>query len=363
MLLVMKQVRTTSTRIIKNSYHINCTIFHKNQKYTLLSDGGMVALVAPGVANSGVIQANGIAQRNGEIILTGGQQGIVKIAGKLSAKKVKATGEKVGAFDAAKITASEVLIDGMYSYVAPDVIIDASAYLNGNGGFVEVSGKENLDFNGFVDMRAPNGLWGTLLLDPKFLIVATSGGPYNGNNAFANNPSGTNTITPASIDAIAGNVILQANTDITFTDALHMTTSGATLTVQAGRSILINNNIITTNGAIAMTANDSAATVAQRDAGAGNISMASSTSLLAGNQNITLTIGSANTGGFTSGSMTLDGAVINTSGVLSLTSPNDISLTNGTLLIGTSGITATATHNMTFTGGSVIFNAPDINNN
>ena len=37
----------------------------------------------------------------------------------------------------------------------------------GNGGFVEVSSKGELAFTGMVDTRAPNGLNGTLLLDPE----------------------------------------------------------------------------------------------------------------------------------------------------------------------------------------------------
>ena len=36
----------------------------------------------------------------------------------------------------------------------------------GNGGFVEVSGKQQLAFTGMVNTRAPNGAAGTLLLDP-----------------------------------------------------------------------------------------------------------------------------------------------------------------------------------------------------
>src|SRR5262249_12593417 len=138
--------------------------------------------------------------------------------------------------------------------------------LSGNGGWVEVSGG-NLGFNGTVDTSAVNGSYGSLLLDPQFLIVQTSGGSaYNNctNNLYANNVGSTNIITPASIVAAAANIILQANTDVIINDILAMTTAGRTLTIGAGRSILVNANVSTTNGAITMAANNNAATSADR---------------------------------------------------------------------------------------------------
>lgn len=41
----------------------------------------------------------------------------------------------------------------------------------GDGGFVEVSGRQHLDFLGTVDLLAPKGKKGTLLLDPAGLII------------------------------------------------------------------------------------------------------------------------------------------------------------------------------------------------
>jgi hypothetical protein len=98
------------------------------------------------------------------------------------------------------------------------------------------------------------------------------------NNLYANNPAGTNTITPASINALATNATLQANTDVTITDAIAMTNAGVTLTMQAGRSVLINNDVSTNNGAISVTSNDPGALLANRAAGAGSITMGTRTS-------------------------------------------------------------------------------------
>ncbi len=44
----------------------------------------------------------------------------------------------------------------------------------GDGGFVEVSGKLTLRYSGLTDTRAPNGSWGTLLLDPSNIDIADS---------------------------------------------------------------------------------------------------------------------------------------------------------------------------------------------
>ncbi|MEQ8963946.1 MAG: CHAT domain-containing protein [Coleofasciculus sp. C2-GNP5-27] len=53
--------------------------------------------------------------------------------------------------------------------------ISARGGLNGgDGGFVEVSGKQSLDFQGVVDLLAPAGNVGTLLLDPTDITISTA---------------------------------------------------------------------------------------------------------------------------------------------------------------------------------------------
>ena len=46
----------------------------------------------------------------------------------------------------------------------------------GDGGFAEVSGKQNLSYLGTVDLRAPKGSNGTLLLDPPTTRSGTETG-------------------------------------------------------------------------------------------------------------------------------------------------------------------------------------------
>lgn len=57
---------------------------------------------------------------------------------------------------------------------------------DGVGGNVEVSGKEHLHFSGTVDTRADSGRWGSLLLDPRNIVIVanTSDPPIAGDESF-----------------------------------------------------------------------------------------------------------------------------------------------------------------------------------
>ncbi|MEA5626993.1 CHAT domain-containing protein [Nostoc sp. UHCC 0251] len=115
----------------------------------------------------------------------------------------------------------------------------------GNGGFVEVSGKNFLTFNGLVDTSAANGSFGTLLIDPSTLTIIDGGvGTFDataGNIAFGDADIGANTISWGAIAASGANINLQATGDITINDIIGatplVTTDGvATLSLGTGGS-------------------------------------------------------------------------------------------------------------------------------
>ncbi|MCF2146744.1 CHAT domain-containing protein [Desmonostoc muscorum LEGE 12446] len=142
----------------------------------------------------------------------------------------------------------------------------------GNGGFVEVSGKNFLTFNGVVDTSAANGSFGTLLLDPSTLTIIDGGaGTFDataGNIAFGDADIGGNTVSWGAIATSGANINLQATGNITINDitgatpgvttaagvaTLNLGSGGSfSLTSQTGSVNFVDptNTIVTTGGAI-----------------------------------------------------------------------------------------------------------------
>ncbi|MDB6011469.1 MAG: filamentous hemagglutinin family outer membrane protein, partial [Gammaproteobacteria bacterium] len=187
------------------------------------ANGGQVMLTAEAadaltkavVNNDGAIEAQTLDNHNGTIRLLGDMNnGTVEVTGTLDASAEKGgKGGDIGVFGSqvnlsgdAQLTASgkagggTILIGGDFhgavaaenatqTYIGPDVSIHADATANGdggnvavwsdqqtymygtvtarggaqagNGGFVETSGKNYLDFQGHVDLLAPHGTTGT----------------------------------------------------------------------------------------------------------------------------------------------------------------------------------------------------------
>ncbi|MCZ0898766.1 filamentous hemagglutinin N-terminal domain-containing protein, partial [Microcoleus sp. HI-ES] len=269
-------------------------------------------LSGPGVANATGITTNA----QGEVVLTGGQTvpagaGTALVAGAadVSARggaggSVNVLGDKVGLLGA-KIEASgpdgggTVRIGGDYrgegtvpnatmTYVDGKSSIATNATESGNGGrvfvwadnttaflgsisakgvsatgtagvggFVEVSGKQRLIFNGTVDTSGTNGL-GTLLLDPDNILITDSpegagdAAIIANNNILAtgtlpgqeNNSEPSLTISARALESMSAtsNVVLEALNDITIADladnqlSFQATTGSVTFRADADRS-------------------------------------------------------------------------------------------------------------------------------
>ncbi len=291
----------------------------------LQADGGTVLLSARAqdavltdvINHTGIIEARSVSDVNGTIRLEGGNDGVVAVAGTLDASgrsegesggAVSVTGDKVALLDGTQVDASGVVgggtvrIGGDYQGGNPDIqnaqrtFVGTSAEIHadalergtggrvivwsdgdtryrgeisarggrvgGDGGLVEVSGKQKLGFDGSVDTSAEAGTTGTLLLDPDDLTIAAV--PVGGAIADASNPfqaiDGVNNyyVLAGTLTALPVNtaVVLQANHDIIFQTNLAMpTTAAGSLSLTATNAITMGGfDLSTSNGSVSMTA-------------------------------------------------------------------------------------------------------------
>jgi filamentous hemagglutinin family protein len=212
-----------------------------NNKGAILADGGRVVLTAQAanqlagtVINSqGLIQAKGLVERNGEIILDGGNNGTVQVSGRLDA-----SGQNSGG-------TIKVLAGMSNGTVNVAGILDASAPNAGNGGFIETSAAHvKLADSLKVNTLAANGQTGNWLIDPPAILndytIAASGGNITGALLGSNLNSTNITISTATQGTAGGNGDIFVNDAITWTSA-------NILTLNADRNIYINAPI-TING-------------------------------------------------------------------------------------------------------------------
>ena len=357
---------------------------------TVEAAGGIIALAAAGdlysqaISNIGSLSSSVESGDAGKVKLTAAE-GTVINSGSLEAKSSSGTGgtiqmlgDKVGLLDAGRIDVSgsdgggTVLVGGDYqgkgdvltasqTYVGPDSSIMADATENGdggkvivwsdeitrfygdisarggpqagNGGFIEVSGKENLGFYGDVDTLAPNGKMGTLLLDPTDIVISNADGTDGasaGDILFADSPAAEPwNVTPAQLDAVAGNIILQADVDITVTDSVSLTTNGVGIIAQAGDDVIVNASITTQGGSLDFTANDNSNGTAS---GSGSVILNAALDTTANSQNggaVTLMV-DGGTGDIQLGNnITTNTANITIEGPVTLISDSSLSTTAG----------------------------------
>ena len=206
-------------------------------------DAGNVKLSAPDgtVVNSGSITAKSRSGRGGSVQLLGDRVGL------LGSAAIDASGATGG---------GTVLVGGDYkgagslptasrTYVGRNATIKADATQNGdggkvvvwsdqftrflgeicaragakggNGGEVEVSGKEKLGFYGRVDTSAPRGTTGRLLLDPADIVIQGGDGSFSSLDEVDvfDDPGDELTVSEKAIEDADSDVTLQARNSIT----------------------------------------------------------------------------------------------------------------------------------------------------
>jgi CHAT domain-containing protein len=235
-----------------------------------------------------------------------------------------------------------------------------------NGGFVEVSGKDYLDFQGNVNLSGAQGQFGTLLLDPtNITVVAGDNNPseLGANDEFAD-PGGDNTINNGTINAAIANVTLQATNNITFDAPVNIVTPNVGLTVQANNAIIINgfNTSINEIPAIVTNGGDINLIVSQQfidgnifingdvNSGSGNIRLEADT-ILGRDGNINSL----------SGDINLNGVDVNFRGQIE-SSSGDINITGNSINFGNE--ISSSTGNITLTGDEIDgFESPRLSGN
>jgi filamentous hemagglutinin family protein len=266
------------------------------------------------VNNEGTVRAGSMVERDGKIMLVSDSEGIVQNTGVLDASgvedgakggAVEMEGEKVGQFgtihaDATdgdggnvNIEAREVVAMGSRSVTtanaglngdggkviaySPDTalfrngaqISAKGGALSGNGGFIEVSGKDHVEVYGNADISAANGMAGTFYIDPAYNIsIQAAVGNLDGlsPNYIANND--TATIGKASLQAVLnanGTALIQTADNgaatgtgtVTFNTAIDKSAGvgTGTLTVNAADNIVVaaGNDITASSGMLNIT--------------------------------------------------------------------------------------------------------------
>ncbi len=255
------------------------------------TSGGVVRISADKVTLGGEIDVSGDTMQGGSIIavakeqleltagakldVSGADGGTILLGGDYQGGAKAANTywpEAIGTTQTTLVAAGATIVANGTSGVGGNVVVwgDGHTGFAGKisatgvtrGGDAEVSGKATLAYNGTADLRASDGAFGTLLLDPyNITIVAGSGGTVSGGTftGAANSTLGATTLLAALNSAnvtvstgAAGSAGGDAGT-ITVNAALAWNTA-ATLRLEAANNIVLNNAITARAGGLTLSA-------------------------------------------------------------------------------------------------------------
>lgn len=187
-------------------------------KQLIVADGGQVlmsagtknSLLASVVNNTGVVQAQTVANHNGQIVLLAGMAaGTTEVGGTL----------------------------------------DASAPSGGDGGFIETSGAHvRVADDAHITTRAANGQTGMWLIDPQDYTIAASGGDITG-STLSNSLSSNSVTIVSNLGGTVGSGNINVNDAVSW--------SANTLTLTAANNININ-AVMTAGGSAGLVLNTAA---------------------------------------------------------------------------------------------------------
>ncbi|MCX5700108.1 MAG: filamentous hemagglutinin N-terminal domain-containing protein [Candidatus Omnitrophica bacterium] len=353
------------------------------------ADGGRVYIQAEAmqgvfsklINQEGVVKAGSMVNKDGKIVLISNSDGIVQNIGTLDASAIEAgakggvvemKGEKVGQFGTVhadaidgdggnvnlyardvvalssdSLTTANAGLNGDGGNVIvfspetalfwPDAKIEAKGgVLSGDGGFVEVSGKEHVEIYGLVDTLAPAGKNGMFLIDPTNVTITGD----NANGDWSLFPTLTGIWTPNDTGSVANVNAALALGSVT------ITTNFAHDPAEEGN--------ITVSGAIAASANANSLILQA----ANDIILNAAIDMSLGTGNLTLTADSDTSGA---------GAIVDGTGVITMNASGDLIISAGdgvgTNLAQIETVGVTDLNVQTTTGGIFINNSTsgDIN--
>lgn len=284
------------------------------------STGGRVTVEGNTVALQGATIAATGTKQAGQVLVGGGWQG--KDAGLTNSQRTTVDGNSrinVSGQGTGSAGTAVVWSDGNTAFSGG--VLAQGGQLGGNGGQVEVSGKEQLGFNGTAAVGAPKGVAGSILLDPKdIFVVNTVASSITGSVAFSDGGTNTLAITQGSVNTLlagltGGTLTLQATNDVTLGFGTNLTNSyNGSFVIDAGRSVNLNGAISGTGNAanLNVTANSSNVTAASvtagwRDPGLGGITQNGSLNM-GTNSSLVLTVSNGSSAG-TGGGITLNNVI------------------------------------------------------
>ncbi|HLP85923.1 MAG TPA: filamentous hemagglutinin N-terminal domain-containing protein, partial [Phycisphaerales bacterium] len=178
----------------------------------------------------------------------------------------------------------------------------------GDGAWIEVSGKDTLDFRGFANASAAKGENGTLLLDPRNITIINGGSGTLSGTGFNDNVNNDVSFDADAVTAVTNtgtNVILQANTSISVEEDIisnNPSGNGGDITLQSGGPVfMFNASIVTDGGDLNILINDSNANLGDRNPAALGQFFTSSSSINAGGGDVLIRVGSLGISGVNGG--------------------------------------------------------------